>query len=303
MNFYNEWDPYAADWLENLIAAGHIPEGKVERKSISEITPIEVAGATQVHLFAGIAGWPLAFRLAGWPSRRSVWSGSCPCQPYSVAGKRLGSADERDQWPHFRRLITLGQPTVVFGEQVASPAGREWFAGVRADLEALGYEVGCADLCAASASAPHIRQRLYWVAISRPQQKGGGIFGSGEGSVEDCGRPSDQSGGPGGSYGLGYSFQPRLEGFAGNGDGRDESGRIDSDASGPATAASGNDYWNDFDLAYSIDGKVRRIEPGTFPLASGVPARVGRLRAYGNAVCVPLAAEFIKAFMEIQNVS
>ncbi len=45
------------------------------------------------------------------------------------------------------------------------------------------------------------------------------------------------------------------------------------------------------------DGKARRVEPGTFPLAHGVPARVGRLRAYGNAIVPQIAAEFIQAFL------
>ena len=63
-----------------------------------------------------------------------------------------------------RRLIAESGPAVVFGEQVASKDGRQWLAGVRADLETLGYGVGAADLCAAGVGAPHIRQRLFWVA-------------------------------------------------------------------------------------------------------------------------------------------
>ncbi|KKK66801.1 hypothetical protein LCGC14_2960470, partial [marine sediment metagenome] len=75
-----------------------------------------------------------------------------------------GHADERHLWPAFYDLIAECRPPVVLGEQVASKDGREWLAGVRADLEALGYAVGAADLCAACVGAPHIRQRLWWVA-------------------------------------------------------------------------------------------------------------------------------------------
>lgn len=63
--FYNEIDPYAAAWLRNLIAAGHIAPGVVDTRSISEITPEELLGYTQCHFFAGIGVWSLALREAG----------------------------------------------------------------------------------------------------------------------------------------------------------------------------------------------------------------------------------------------
>lgn len=164
VNYYNENDPYAAAWLRNLIAAGHIAPGVVDEQSIADVGASDLRPYTQCHFFAGIGGWSLALRLAGWPDDRPVWTGSCPCQPFSAAGKGLGEKDPRHLWPEFRRLIAECHPASVFGEQVASAAGREWLSGVRADLEELAYAVGAADLCAASAGAPHIRQRLWWVA-------------------------------------------------------------------------------------------------------------------------------------------
>lgn len=134
--------------------------------------PSDVAGYTQCHFFAGIAGWSYALRLAGWDDDAPVWTGSCPCQPLSVAGQRKGHADQRHLWPAFYKLISECRPATVFGEQVASKDGREWLAGVRADLESAGYAVGCADLCAAGVGAPHTRNRLYWVA-SDPERQGG----------------------------------------------------------------------------------------------------------------------------------
>lgn len=161
--YYNEIDPFAAAWLRELIKAGHIAPGDVDERSIEDVRPIELAGYTQCHFFAGIGGWSLAARLAGIPDDYPLWTGSCPCQPYSDAGARAGDDDPRALWWAFRWLIKQCSPSVVAGEQVASPAGRRWLSGVRADLETLGYAVGGADLCSAGVGAPNIRPRLYWV--------------------------------------------------------------------------------------------------------------------------------------------
>ena len=171
--YYNEIDPYAAAWLRNLIAAGHIADGVVDERSIVDVQPEDLAGFTQVHFFAGLGGWSHAARLAGWPDDRPLWTGSCPCQPFSVAGKGAGTADERHLWPEMHRLVAALRPPVVVGEQVASRAGLDWLDAVCADLEGAGYATGAIDLCAASVGAPHIRQRLWWVAYADNQLKHG----------------------------------------------------------------------------------------------------------------------------------
>jgi DNA (cytosine-5)-methyltransferase 1 len=163
---YNEIDPFCARWLRELVDAGHLAAGKIEQTGIEHLQPRHVEHATQAHFFAGVGVWPHALRLAGWPDDRPVWTGSCPCQPFSSAGARGGASDARHLWPAWFSLIRECRPPIIFGEQVASKSGRHWLDAVSADLEALGYAFGAADLCAAGVGAPHIRQRMFWVAIS-----------------------------------------------------------------------------------------------------------------------------------------
>jgi len=162
--YYNDFDKKACAWLKELIKDGLLPKGHVDDRSIIDIKPEELEDYDQVHLFAGIGGWAHALELAKWPSNRRVWNGSCPCQPWSCAGRGKGKKDPRHLWPEFRRLIEACKPPEIFGEQVASSKGRLWLADVRSDLESLGYEVAAADLCAGAVGAPHIRQRLFFVA-------------------------------------------------------------------------------------------------------------------------------------------
>lgn len=283
MNYHNEFDPQAAQWLRNLIASGLIPAGDVDERSIEDVRPNDLRGYTQCHFFAGIGGWPLALDLAGWPRDMPAWSGSCPCQPFSAAGKGDGFADERHLWPAWFHLIRECRPNVVFGEQVASAIRHGWLDLVSADLEAEGYAVGGAVLGAHSVGAPHIRQRLYWVADSmqsgRPERRTGARNGqtarcSGLGDANDTG-----------SQGHGRHFNVN-----------DAEGRQDARRHG---ATSG--FWPG-EWRTGADGKARLIEPGLEPLAHGVSARVVRLRAYGNAIVPQTAAAFIGSFIEVKRV-
>jgi len=169
--YYNEIDPFAAQWLRNLIAAGHIAPGEVDERSIEDVTPDDLRGFTQCHFFAGIGVWSHSLRLAGWPDDRPVWTGSCPCQPFSAAGKGDGFADERHLWPHFFHLISECRPQHVFGEQVAAGNANVWFDLVQADLEGMGYAFGLVPFTSAGVGAPHIRERAYWVANANGEHK------------------------------------------------------------------------------------------------------------------------------------
>lgn len=187
--YYNEIDPFAAQWLRNLIAAGHIAPGEVDERSIEDVTPDDLRGFTQCHFFAGIGVWSHSLRLAGWPDDRPVWTGSCPCQPFSAAGKGDGFADERHLWPHFFHLISERRPQHVFGEQVASGNANTWFDLVQANLEGVGYAFGLVPFTSAGIGAPHIRERAYWVAHTNS------VISDGRGNVRTPGRDEYSDGG------------------------------------------------------------------------------------------------------------
>ena len=165
--YYNEHDPYAAQWLRNLIDAGHIAPGIVDERDIRDVAPIELAEFRQCHFFAGIGVWSHALRQSGWPDDREIWTGSCPCQPFSAAGRRSGFTDERHLWPHWHWLIQQRRPAIVVGEQVASKDGLAWLDLVSADMENTRYAFGAVDICAAGFGAPEIRQRLYFAGIDQ----------------------------------------------------------------------------------------------------------------------------------------
>jgi DNA (cytosine-5)-methyltransferase 1 len=336
--YYNEIDPYAAQWLRNLIEAGHIAPGIVDERSIEDVTPNELKHYTQCHFFAGIGVWSLALRRAGWPDDRPVWTGSCPCQPFSSAGKGGGFDDERHLWPAFHHLIEQCRPATVIGEQVASKDAEPWLDLVQADLEAVGYAFGAVPFPSASVGAPHIRDRLYWVADATSnrwgrQGSGGAIEEGRQPRSQRAGQLSDGLEGHGAAIGLADTQREGLEGWSsaqrgeqrqdGQADAlRTPSGLADTDSNGrregqrdgqatrhgySVTAARGDDrhnttgstngFWETADWLLCRDGKWRPVEPGTFPLAHGATARVGRLRAYGNAINAEAARVFIESMM------
>jgi len=324
--YYNDTDPAACAWLRELIAAGLLPAGEVDARSILDVTPSDLRGFKQCHFFAGIGGWPYALRLAGVAEDLSVWTGSPPCQPFSQAGQRKGQDDDRHLAPAFLRLVAACRPGLVFGEQVASAAvlGRvgaasrkpaagaddwAWFDALADALEAASYAVAAADLPATGIGAPHIRQRLFFGAFAidaAAGRLGDGICAGSQGRV----------GVPGGAD----QRAARSAGLAGglaNGDGRitgdgqlqrggqhrcqpqdGEAGRLVQCDCEPAGTGATDGIWRDADWLLCRDGRWRPVEPGTFPLADGVSGRMGLLRGYGNAIVPPLAAEFVSAFLE-----
>lgn len=516
--FYNEIDPFAAAWLRELIKAGHIAPGVVDERSIVDIRPSELDGYTQCHFFAGIGVWSYALRQAGWADDRPIWTGSCPCQPFSTAGKGGGDKDERHLWPAFHELIRECLPSIVMGEQVASHLviGRyrgndvqslwqarqfldicqDWYEGhfpvglqglpkfggacvfqdeaaeyrdaseqvggrceeqsegtqssvrsgygmgtrsagswalpakrqalrsngkqehehalfgsdrsegrvpevehaghlvrteccsghvgtrktfrsskrgdedaierlndliseVGADIEAEdgsswldalyldlgrdGYSCGACVTPAAGVGAPHIRQRLWWVAkrladandagLERRQEPGrectaertvgagsvaGGLADTNGGNAagnNDRSRMADAESSIGANrVGINGSTRQHVRtgsrSSGGNGvrpntarDGEVSPGNVGAYGINAELERPGptNGLWRDADWLFCRDGKWRPVEPGTSPLAHGAPARVGRLRGYGNGLVAPQAQAFIEAIMEADN--
>jgi DNA (cytosine-5)-methyltransferase 1 len=337
--YYNECDPFAAQWLRELIKAGLIADGEVDERSITDVRPSDLAGFTQCHFFAGIGGWSHSLRLAGWADNRCVWTGSCPCQPFSTAGKGDGADDSRHLWPTWFSLIGECRPPVVFGEQVASADGLGWLDLVCADLESAGYAIAAADLCAAGIGAPHIRQRLWFVAESSSErlererlrlltgeprsasaeigrrcevgaldnterqrtERTAGSQGCAERSTppsgEDERRRQLQTVNASAIGDMGDSDSARHAiRMGGGGDDASTIGTTTGQAAIETGATRG--FWSGAEWIACSDGTARPIEPGTFPLAHGVPARVGRLRGYGNAIVPQVAQAFIESYLE-----
>jgi len=318
--YYNEMEPYAAQWLRNLIDKGLIAKGEVDERSILDVAPADLRGFTQCHFFAGIGGWSLAARLAGWPDERPLWTGSAPCQPFSVAGQQKGKEDERHLWPVFFGLIRACRPPVVMGEQVAAAVGKDWLDGVSTDLEGIGYACGAVVVPACAVDAPHRRDRLWFVADaairadigSQPRASVGamaavdGASNARDVANADGGRPREKRKDNGemrrvqeaqrepehGAVVFGRSG--REDGDVANADESGSQGRIVLRERSDERSA-----WSDgVEWAIGADGKARRVKSGVRLLVHGVPARVGKLRAYGNAIVPQVAAEVIGAYLD-----
>ena len=324
--YYNDFDPAACAWLRELISAGQLPAGEVDERSILDVEPSDLRGFTQCHFFAGIGGWPYALRLAGVAENRPVWTGSPPCQPFSQAGQRKGQEDDRHLAPAFLRLVAACRPDLVFGEQVASaavlgPSGRTagtaaegaagwaWFDALADALEAASYAVAAADLPAAGIGAPHIRQRLFFGAVSLGADASGlgdGLGARSQGRIGMPGGADQRAAGEAGLAGRLADTDGRDTGHGALQRGRQhrcqpqdgEAADLDGPLVNPAGAGATDGVWRDPDWLRCRDGRWRPVEPVTFPLADGIPGRMGLLRGYGNAIVLPLAAEFVTAFLE-----
>lgn len=290
--YYNEINPYAAQWLRNLIAAGFIADGDVDERDIKDVRADDLVGYTQCHFFAGIGGWSYALRLAGWPDDRPVWTGSCPCQPFSAAGRKKGMQDERHLWPVWFNIIRECRPVTVFGEQVEAAINHGWLDIVQDDLEREGYTVGAVGLPAACVGAPHIRQRLWFVADTAiPGREERRTVETGNG--RDTAREQSERFLQAGSMGDAPCERREKTGIY---------GARPAKRSACASAGTGNadqSPWSVADWIYCRDQRWRPIKPGIEPLAHGVSGRVGALQAYGNAIVPQVAAEVIRAYMDI----
>lgn len=256
--------------LRELIAKNIIAPGDVDGRSIKEVKPDDLRGYKQVHLFAGAGGWSVAARMAGWEDTKEIWTGSPPCQPFSCAGRQKGSHDSRHLWPHFYRLTNACRPSVVVGEQVAGAIGRDWFDRVASDLEGISYTCRALDIPACSVNAPHIRQRLYWVATTD------GLLANSNGNK------------PGSS-----TRRNRPEGKL------DE--RRPENEGDDSPLLSGASPWRNSEWRAGTDGKLRRAQPGLRLVVDGFPGSMDANRLIGNAIVPLLAAQVLGAILDLRS--
>lgn len=293
--YYNEIDPFAAARLRVHMVAGRIMPGVVDERSIEDVRPDDLRGFAQVHFFAGVGIWPYALRRVGWEDSREVWTGSCPCQPFSAAGKGKGFTDERHLWPAMHWLVGQRRPVVVFGEQSASAHANDWIDLVQADVEALGYAFGACAFPAASVGAPNIRDRTYWVAhtdrecVEASQQlRETGRLESTDGCAARGLADADHEQRPLTLSARSYADVSRQW----NKDSEAAAGCGGAMRPGPV-----NGLWEGADWIGCTDGKWRPVKPGLEPLVNGATSRVGRIRTYGNALNAEAAVVAIKSYM------
>lgn len=243
--YYNEFEPYAAQWLRNLISKGHLPEGIVDDRDLRSVDKSDLKEFSHCHFFAGIGGWALAVKLANWPIELELWTGSAPCQPFSTNGKKKGMNDDRDLWPNFFELIEQSKPRNVMGEQVAAAIGKNWLDRTFDDLEGINYSCGAVIVPACSVNSPQRRDRLWFVATS---------------DTFDGMHETERS----------WGNVRHLE----------------------------NGNWQTYERIKTSDGRHFRNKPELSYVAHGLPARVGRLRAYGNAIVPQVAKEILISVLE-----
>ena len=308
-SYYNDIDPFVCKWLRELIKAGLIMDGEVDQRSIADVKATDIRGFTRHHFFAGIGGWERAFQIAGWPEERPVCTASLPCQPFSVAGKQQGQKDERHLFPEFERLVKECRFPTIFGEQVPGAIRLGWLDGVFDALEKQNYTCGAVVLPACSVGAPHLRQRLWWVANS--QSNGWGQGRQINGKCEKRNNPGQHGFTDSELYdGMANSIKPGLEGHSWDGNNGSEPGWIGkkqdgsvaeggeygrlgitngsrpqqgsetSEAVGYGSSVESASFWSEAIYWPCSDGKHRRIpaaKPGFQPVVDGVRDRMGDL--------------------------
>lgn len=236
-----------------------------------------------------------------------VICGGYPCQPFSTAGKRAGDKDDRHLWPEVRRLLDEFRPAWFIGENVAGHISLG-LDEVLFDLEALNYTARPFVIPACAVDAPHRRDRVWIVGYSNEGRKSDGPVNAeaselrGMAGVASNGKINGWRQGEPHSCGSDAGIEPRQECRLGNdrkvvadATSQRQQGRGQSGKRGSA-APHGEGQANQ-PFAIRFNGKWP-VEPAVGRVAHGVPHRVDRLKALGNAV-VPQIPELIgRAILE-----
>jgi DNA (cytosine-5)-methyltransferase 1 len=328
-HYYNEHNAYRAAVLRERIEEGLLPEGIVDERNIEEIPDQDFLGWTQIHLFAGIGGFPLGLRLAGFPENRRIVTGGFPCQDISNAGKRAGISGSRSGlWREMVRCVRVVRPELVFVENVAALLCRG-MGEVLGDLAAIGYDAEGDCVSAADVGAPHLRRRIWIVAYA----VGGGVrnqsiierWRDGAPVVEHAGESPDASIGgarsvPAGSWREGQGTidadwhsedvpDADTDKLPEQGNGESEL-RLDEiyEALPYAECGDGEGLFawstdsedgrgsDERQIGLSLRGRCEpwKVEPDVGRVAHGIPRRVDRLAALGDAIVPQCVAEVLK---------
>jgi len=296
------------------------------------------SGRTHLDLFSGIGGFALAAQAAGystigfseiepyackilkrhWPDvpnfgdirnirgvRADLITGGFPCQPFSLAGKQRGAADDRHLWPEMCRVIAEARPAWVLGENVPGIIGME-LDNILSDLEAIGYAAWPLVVPACAVDARHRRDRLWLVAYSDQ----GGIRRSGTSGnsghaaqrgedvadAEHDGRRTDQPG---------RQAQGRT---AARRNGQDVA-KPNGARSAAGLPAPGHREEGHAAIADDDSGGCCRwpdeaawfAESGMGRVAHGIPNRAHRLKGLGNAIVPQVAETLLRMMARMEN--
>lgn len=232
-----------------------------------------------------------------------ILTGGFPCQPYSLAGKRLGKEDERHLFPEMLRTIQEVQPRWIVGENVlgiVNWGGGVVFEEVQTLMEAEGYEVQSFILPAAGKNAPHKRERVWFVAYSEryknkhpnnggSKQKEGNLQRKNKGNVSNTFYNNGDAS---------NSKQLRLEHGKERGNFNQSKGETQAKG-GKFAKQSKTDGWARFPTKSAIcggdDGIPRKLDTITFS-----KWRNESIKAYGNAIVPQVAYEIFKAIEEFE---
>ena len=226
-------------------------------------------------------------------NRVDILTGGFPCQPFSQAGKRRGTEDNRFLWPQMLRVIREFKPTWVIAENVRGLLTIEQgvvFEQVCLDLEGEGYETQPFIIPAVAKNAPHRRDRVWFVANSKRNGSGGqrGIQRRGE----DEGTSKETSAAPI----TDISNAPDTE----SGSDRRYQQEVVKEGQSPCSSASWQRNW--LEVATELCGVDDGLPAGLdgFEL-SKAGHRVQRLKALGNAIVPQVAEQIFLTIAEIEQ--
>ena len=258
-----------------------------------------------------------------------IITGGFPCQPFSVAGKKQGTSDDRHLWPEMFRIIKDFAPRWVIGENVKGLTNIQdgvVFETVCTDLEGEGYEVQAFNIPAAGVGAPHRRERIWIVAHAKCFNERKSIRGSDEtqSRIQEEHRQNDSTTRESSRTGSVWRTNNGHEDIVADTESIDSDvrglGQYQGERSGQGEigGASSQDDTNSYGKrleGFRREHKLRNseeeeqtsrdgwwsVEPNVGRVANGIRGRVYRLKGLGNSIVPKIAEEIGKAIVEAEN--